>query len=406
MHNLRLLIALASLAVYLGLAVQGIRAVLRGEGGAWRSRLRATFALGPGEILRHTYRGLILGVIGLLVVLASLVANGRYLEYTAAPTCGPTNSIDCRDLRPLQVSGVHVEHARSGDETVIDFGGGIGQAYFYVDDVSPASLTVGGTLTAEIWRGQVTAVVIDGTRHVSFASQSDAWIGMVAGAAVFFLGLMWLGIDLAVASMDPDLEKIHDWFAEPSKRRRALYVLLPLFGAALVSLGFAYVALLAGAVPTANTLANVYLAGGVLVLPVLVVVFIVWFVRAYLNVGALGLRIRHSEWFVAAALLLPPLSLYMPYRLARDVVTKTQAPVTPAMLRTWWLCAVGWLALTIVGLTIGSPDPTDTRPIALLSDALLAASVVVGLIAVVLSVRLIRAVDTTELILARQLGRA
>jgi uncharacterized membrane protein YhdT len=295
------------------------------------------------------------------------------------------------------VSTVEVQSSKSGDETVVQFSSGYGSATFYADDVPPALFEAGGTVTAEVWRGDVTAVVIAGKKHESFASQSDAWIGIVAGAAILVLGLLWLVIDLAIASMDPDIEQSHDKFSSPTKRRRTLYVLLPLFGSLLVVFALAYVALLFGAVPMANTLADVYLIGATVALPVLVLVFVGWFVRAYLNVGAMGLRIRHSDWFVAAALLLPPLSLYMPYRLALEVVTKTRAPVTLAMLNSWWACAIGWLALTLVGLTIGNSDPTSTTPQNLLSDVMLAVSVAVGLVAVVLTLRLIRAIDMTEL---------
>jgi uncharacterized protein DUF4328 len=338
-------------------------------------------------------------VIGLVVLLVAVGSYGSYREYLASPLCGSVHSADCHDLRQLQVSAVSVQHAKSGDETVVDFAGGNGSATFYADDVSPTSLEVGGLVTAEVWRGTVTAVVIDGRKHTSFGSQADAWIGIVAGAAILLLGLSWLVIDVGVASMDPLIEKSYDKFVSPVKRRQALYVVLPVFGVALAALGLAYIALITGGVATANTLAGIYFVVGLLSLPVLILVFVGWFVRAYLNVGAVGLQIRHSEMFVVAALLVPPLSLYMPYRLMDELVTKTQAPITPATLRSWWLCGLAWLVLTLVGLTVGSPDPTNTTPLNLLSDAMLATSVIMGLIAVSLSVRIIRAVDSTELAL-------
>jgi hypothetical protein len=394
-----LLIPFGIFAVYVVLGIRGVRYVL-GPGDAWRSRLRAISALGPGGLLRHTYRALIPIVVGLVLLPIAVNSYSTYLAYQGSPTCGEAQSFDCRDLRLLQVSSVEVQSSRSGDETVVQFSSGYGSATFYADDVPPASLESGGTVTAEVWRGDVTAVVIDGRKHESFASQSDAWIGIVAGAAILLIGLLWLVIDLAIESMDPDIEQRHDKFASPRKRRRTLYVLLPLFGSLLGVFGLAYIALVFGAVPLANTLADVYLIGGTVALPALVLVFVGWFVRAYLNVGAMGLRIRHSDWFVAAALLLPPLSLYMPYRLALEVVTKTRAPVTLAMLNSWWACAIGWLVLTLVGLTIGNSDPTSTTPQSLLSDVMLAVSVAAGLVAVVLTLRLVQAIDITELAMA------
>jgi hypothetical protein len=70
----------------------------------------------------------------------------------------------------------------------------------------------------------------------------------------------------------------------------------------------------------------------------------------------------------------------------------------------WWLSGIGFAALTIAGAIYSSPNPYDTSPPALLSDAALAASVAVGVLAAVLSVRLIHAVDAAELALAREKG--
>ena len=402
MHTFSVVIAVGLLGAYIVVAILGLRAVLA-MGDGWRSILGRAVALGPGRLLRNTYRALLLVVVGLVVLPLGVSDYAGHLEYQASAACGELETRDCRALRTLNVSTVEVQHAKSGTETVLEFGGGYGSATFYSDDVPPSSVEA-GTVTAEVWRGQVTAIVIDGTRRQSFASRSDAWIGIVAGAAILLIGLLWLAIDVAVESIDPDVETSHDTFASPFKRRRALYILLPLFGALLACLGLAYVAILAGSVPVASVLAGIYFIGGILTLPVLVIVFVAWFVRAYLNMGSLGLRIRHSPWFVAAALLVPPLSLYMPYRLVREVVTKTGAQVAAATVTIWWLCGIGWVALTIAGATYSSPDPYDTSPLALLSDASLAASVAVGVVAAVLSLRLIHAVDAAELGLARAKG--
>lgn len=403
MHTFVTVVALGLLGAYVVIAIVSLRAVLA-LGDGWRSILRGAGAMGPSRLLRHTFRALIVVVTGLVVLPIGVSSYARHLDYQASPACSQQPSGDCRDFRQLQVSGVEHQHAKSGDETVLDFGGGSGSAYFYSDDVPLSAVHAGDTVSAEVWRGEVTGVVIDGTKHQSFASQSDAWIGIVAGAGLFLIGLLWLAIDIGVASIDPDLETHHDTFVTPFKRRRALYVLLPLFGAELACLGIGYVAILAGSVPVASGLAGIYFVGGFLTVPVLIVVFAAWFVRAYLNMGALGLRIRHSAAFVAAALLIPPLSLYMPYRLVTEVVAKTQAPVGRVSVIAWWLTGVGFVALTIVGAIYSSPDPYDTSVPALVSDFALAASTLVGIVAAVMSWRLIRAVDAAELALARAQG--
>jgi hypothetical protein len=388
---------------YVVIAILGLRSVLR-LGPGWRSILHQAAAMGPGRLFVHTYRALIAIVAGLVVLPIGVSSYARHLDYLASQPCGEVLTRDCRDLRQLQVTGVEVHHAKSGDNTVLDFGGGFGSATFYSDDVRPSSVEAGGAVSAEVWRGGVTAVVIDGTKHESFASQSDAWIGIVAGVAILLIGLLWLAIDLAFESIDPDTETKHDTFVSPFRRRRGLYVLLPLFGVSMACLGLGYIAIVAGSVPVASVLAGIYFIGGILTLPAITVVFVTWFVRAYLNMGALGLRIRHSAWFVAAAFLVPPLNLYMPYRLVGEVVTKTGAQVAAATVTIWWLSGIGFAALTIAGAIYSSPDPYDTSPPALLSDAALAASVAVGVLAAVLSVRLIHAVDAAELALAREKG--
>ncbi len=403
MHIVIAVFLVGLFGAYIVAAVLGLRAVL-GLGAGWRSIVGTAIGMGPGRLLQNTYRALLLVVAGLVVLPLGVSSYARHLDYQASPACTQQPSADCRDFRLLQVSKVEMEHTKSGDDTVLDFAGGYGSATFYSEDVSPTSVRAGDTVNAEVWHADVTAIVIDGTKHQSFASQSDAWIGIVAGAAILLIGLLWLAIDLALESIDPDTETSHDTFLTPVKRRRALYVLLPLFGALLACLGLSYVAILAGSVPVASVLAGIYFIGGILTLPVLIVVFVAWFVRAYLNMGALGLRIRHSAWFVAAALLVPPLNLYMPYRLTEEVVAKTQAAVGPATVAAWWLGGIGFIALTIGGAIYSSPDPHDTSLPALLSDASLAASAAVGIVAAVLSVRLIRAVDAAELALARAKG--
>src|SRR4029077_16725668 len=113
-----------------------------------------------------------------------------------------------------------------------------------------------------------------------------------------------------------------------------LYVVLVIFGIALGLFGLS-LAWFGVNVAAANNLALVAVVIGILTLPVLILLFVAWFVRAYLNVGAIGFRFRHSGGFVAAALLVPPLSLYMPYRLAEEISTKTQASLTLRVLRLW-----------------------------------------------------------------------
>ena len=79
--------------------------------------------------------------------------------------------------------------------------------------------------------------------------------------------------------------------------------------------------------------------------------------KACTHLGALRIHALHTGWIVTTALLVPPLGLYMPYRLLEEVSTKTKAPLTPAMLQAWSVGGVAWLVLTTLGLTLSSSDP-------------------------------------------------
>ncbi len=290
--------------------------------------------MGPGGFVSRTWRSLIAIVAGVAILPVALISYDSYLAYRAAPLCGVSRPADCRELRELQVTHVEIQSSRSGENTVVDFSGGY-SATFSADDVPPALVSAGSSVTAEVWHGYVTAVVIEGQKHESYGSQSEAWIGIAAGGVLLLVGITWVLVDLAFATAEP-ISWVRDHrFVSPVKRRRSLYVLLVAFGLLVGSLGLAAIAAAFGAATTADTLEAIYLIGGVLAVPILVVIFVSWFVRAYMNLGALGIHARHSAWFVTAGLLVPPLSLYMPYRLVEEVTTRTKAPLTPAMLQAW-----------------------------------------------------------------------
>src|SRR5260370_27657832 len=107
---------------------------------------------------------------------------------------------------------------------------------------------------------------------------------------------------------------------------------------------------------------------------------------------------RHSSWFVTAGLLVPPLSLYMPYRLMEEVTTRTKAPLTPAMLQAWSMDGAAWLVLTALGVRLSSSDPHSFQ--SWWSGVMLALSVVACLLSTALTWRVIRAIDSAEQALA------
>lgn len=395
MSRLLLAIPFMIIAAYLVVSIRMLPVLFTGDVRPI-VRLRTIVSLGPGEFLRRTWRALLTTVIGVFALSVGISGYSTYAAYQAAPPCGSNQAWDCRSLQDLVVARVERQSSRSGAETVVYFTSLYGPATFWSDDVSPEAITAGNGVNAEVWRGRVTALTINGARHQSFAVQSDAWGLIVFGLGLLLLGITWLVIDLALESMEPQVETLGNIFVAPVKRRRVLQVLLPLFGLSLIVFGFAYVAIALGAFGAANTLAAIYLIGAVLILPVMIPVFVAWFTRAYINVRALRLGTKHSAWFVAAALVVPPLSLYMPYRLAREMVENTGAELPPRVLANWWACAIGWLGLTIVGLSFGSSDPRDSSLPNQVSNAMLFGSALVGLYGVWLTIRLIETIDGRE----------
>ncbi len=402
----QLLIALPLLLVvaYLVLAVRMLPAVM--GGGDFRERIRLVWQFGPAEILRETYRSALMLLIGFIVLIVGTNVYGEHLAYQASPSCGYPATADCRAMRELIVAKVSVQSAKSGDETVVSFAGNYGSATFRYDEVPASSVTVGSTVAAEVWRGQVTALTVNGTKHESFATQSDAWIAVAAGVLLVLLGVTWLIVDIADESFAAAAGVVTDTFVSPVLRRRALYVLLAVFGGLLGLLGLAYVAIGIDAESTANTLAAIYFIGGLLLIPAIVSVFVSWLARAYSNLSALGLKTRHSGWFVIAAMLVPPFSFFMPYRLLEEMVRRTGAPVSERVLKNWWISALAWLGLTAVGISIGSPNPRDPSLTNQLSNGMMIGSVLVGGFGVWLTVRLISAIDRAEFAIADRRRRA
>ena len=400
MSQLLIALPLVIMLGYLALAVRMVPAVL--GGGDFRERIRVVWGFGPAELLRQTYRSALLIVIGVVVAVVAMNAYAEPLAYQASPSCGYVAKPDCRTTRELVVTNVSIQSAKSGDETVVSFAGDQGSATFRSDDVPPSSVSAGSRVAAEIWHGDVTAITINGTKHESFATQSDAWIGVAAGVLLALLGTTWLIIDLADESFAAAAGLVTEVFVSPVFRRRSLYVLLAAFGGLLAVLGLAYVAIGMNADSAANTLAAIYLFGGLLVLPVTVIVFISWLARAYSNLSALGLSRRHSGWFVIAAMLVPPLSFFMPHRLLDEMVRRTGAPISAGVLMNWWICALAWPALTAVGISIGSPNPSDPSLSNQLSNGMMIGSVLVGAFGAWLTARVISAIDRAESALAHR----
>ena len=396
MSNALVAVPLLIIAAYVVVSIRLVPRMFRGTG-TLRDQVRAIANRGPGAILAHTWRSLLVLLVGLVVMVLSIAAFFENVDYRAAPVCRFATQQGCRATEDLVVSRVDTEFGKSRDRTVVYFAGRSDTATFDAGDLPAYFLRVGEHVQAEVWRSRVTALTVDGVKHQSFATQSDAWIGIAAGFGLLLVGLTWFVLDLAVEIGGETYEPAGHVFASPVKRRRALYVLLPMFGAWLVFLALAYVAIWLGSIGTADTFAAIYFLGGLATVPVVAIVFVAWFLRAYANLSALGLRVKHSTWFALIAMLIPPLSLYMPWRLTQEIVDATGATVPSNALRAWWPATIGWLALTIGGVALSTPAQSDMSLSNQLSNVMLIASVLVGLLAIWLTITMIRAIDSAEL---------
>src|SRR5258708_12523886 len=133
--------------------------------------------MGPGGLVSRWRRSLPAIVAGLAILPVALISYDSYLAYRAAPACGVSRPADCRELRELQVTHVEIQSSKSGDNTVVDFSGGY-SAPFSADDVPPGLVLAGSSVTAEGWRGYLTAVVIEGNKHENHRSPSPALLGI------------------------------------------------------------------------------------------------------------------------------------------------------------------------------------------------------------------------------------
>jgi hypothetical protein len=394
MSPLLIAIPIAIMGIYLAVSIR-ILPQLLGRTNI-RDQIRTVISLGPGQFLRHTYVSFILVIVGLAVIVTGIAMYSHHLEYDAAPVCESIPRPECRASVTVQVVRVESHNTRSGTNTSVYFTPENGSATFSADDLPGSAIPAGTTAVAEVWRGQVTAVTVNGVRHQSYANQPDSWILIPVGIAALLIGTTWMLMDIALEATEASVGLIRNAFASPVKRRRTLYTFLLLFAVLLVLFGVALVAAGLGATETANVLGAIFLMAGVLVVPTLVLIFVAWLARAYMNVRGLGMASKHSGWFVTAALLVPPLSLYMPYRLVQEVTETTNAPISTRFLKNWWACAIGWLVLIVAGITLGSSDPKDMSISNQLGVLMVFGSIPVGLFGTWLTVQLVRTVDATE----------
>jgi len=96
---------------------------------------------------------------------------------------------------------------------------------------------------------------------------------------------------------------------------------------------------------TSDTLRTVITVVNFIMLVVSMIIFIMWFRRAYYNLHCLSWHnARHSEGWAAGSWFIPILSLFWPYQIMEDIWRGTQnaikerfgAPQSAAIIGWWW----------------------------------------------------------------------
>ena len=356
---------------------------------------RAIFSRGVFRIVRTGWYALLMICVGVLILPLGINGYQEFVSYSASPRCVAAPSYDCRQLRPAVVAGVANQTTRSGPETTVDFAGAVGSATFYADAVGPSAVAKGTTVTVEVWHGKVTAIVLDDVDHHSFATQSDAWILIPLAIGMFLLGVVSLALTAATTESSTKMAK-SELFVAPTGRRYTLYVLVGLFAglSAILAAGGIFEA--AGMKPVSGTLYGIAFFGLLLDLAV-IPVFIAWFWRAYRNLDALGRKPMHSWTFVLAALVVPPLNLFLPYQLMGELVSKSRAPIARSWIGAWWAAGVAWLVIFIAGGSTGSAGTPNAQ---ILSDVGIVVCLVPALVVSFLTVVIVREVDHAQRMLA------
>lgn len=150
----------------------------------------------------------------------------------------------------------------------------------------------------------------------------------------------------------------------------------------------------------------------VLIQLVAIVVFLMWFVRAYKNLHRL--RINHLEYSAAWAgwsFFIPIVNLFQPYQIAREILSETIKkikrlnPYEPIKQDTsivgWWWAF--WILTTIMNRIAYFLDPVDVFNIEVIRryDLVMTISNALGIVAIIMVIQMIRKISRYEGIMLR-----
>ena len=136
-------------------------------------------------------------VVGVLVTVAgsvSIVTAFAYRSASPCPSASPARSADCLTTVSVRVAGVSYEWTKGGGNRIVSFDphSGLPTTYFDAHILGGVDVQAGDEVQAQLWRGKVTMISLNGRSYDSYNTQADSWIGLIAGLGLMLMAVwMW-----------------------------------------------------------------------------------------------------------------------------------------------------------------------------------------------------------------------
>ena len=162
------------------------------------SQLRAEPVPGSERgFFRRNWLSLVFLFFGLVFFAGGAQSTWKAHQYNRAPVCGKVLSPDCRRSAVMKVADVRRGSGYSAHKTtrvvtlVPDDPAGYlspRMGYFDANRVTPAVVSPGQSVTAELWHGGVIAMTVTGHRYESYAVEHGTWWLIPLGLVLAVLG--------------------------------------------------------------------------------------------------------------------------------------------------------------------------------------------------------------------------
>jgi len=148
---------------------------------------------------RRNWLSLVFLFFGLVLFVGGAQSTWNAHRYNRAPVCGKVVTPDCRESAALKVADVRSGSGYSAQKTTRvvtlvpdDPAGSLFPqvGYFDANRVTPAVVSPGQSVTAELWHGQVVAMTVGRRRYQSYAVEHGTWWLIPLGLVLTVLGAL------------------------------------------------------------------------------------------------------------------------------------------------------------------------------------------------------------------------